>query len=233
MNICEKNIKNQIIFLLGKDSNTLNFIEELKKVGDLLFFGGSIRDICLFPDSPPLPRDFDIAIKFKKKNEFELITSKYAFQKNRFGGYKFKIGEFDFDIWDLESTWAFKNTDLKASEENLAKSVYLNIDGIVYNFNKSKIYDELFRTSIIECKLDVNLEENPQVELNLLRALVFKDKYKEKYKFKFSNNLKKIFKSYLTEDSTELVDNLYNLQNAHYKRDYLTREKIKNELKHI
>lgn len=71
---------------------------------------------------------------------------------------------------------------MQASKENLAKSVYLTIEGIVYN--KSKIYDELFSTSI--SKLDVNLEVNPQVELNFLRALVFKDKYKEEYKLNFS-----------------------------------------------
>ena len=74
----------------------------------------------------------------------------------------------------MENIGAFNNANLQASKENLAKSVYLNIEGIVYN--KSKIYDELFSTSI--SKLDVNLEVNPQVELNFLRALVFKDKYK-------------------------------------------------------
>lgn len=229
----EKDIKNKLIFLLGKDSNTLNFIEELTNVGDLLFFGGSIRDICLFPDNPPLPRDFDIAIKFKDKNKFELITGKYSNRRNRFGGFKFKVGNMEFDIWDLENTWAFNNTNLQAGEENLAKSVYLNIDGIVYNFNKSKIYDELFRTSIKACKLDVNLEDNPQVELNLLRALVFKDKYKKEYKLKFSSNLKSIYKKYLADESAELVDNLYNLQCTHYNKDYLSKEKIKYELQHI
>lgn len=229
----EKEIKNRLIFLLGKDSNTLNFIEELSNVGDLLFFGGSIRDICLFPDNPPLPRDFDIAIKFKDKTNFDLITRKYSNRRNRFGGFKFKIGNMEFDIWDLENTWAFKNTNLQASEENLAKSVYLNIDGIVYNFNKSKLYDELFRTSIKASKLDVNLEENPQVELNLLRALVFKDKYKEEYKLNFSSNLKRVFKKYLADESVELVENLYNLQCTHYKKDHLSKEKIKYELQHI
>ncbi|MGQ9023712.1 hypothetical protein [Bacillus sp. 18-5] len=229
----EKEIKNRLIFLLGKDSNTLSFIEELSNVGDLLFFGGSIRDICLFPDNPPLPRDFDIAIKFKDKTHFDLITRKYSNRRNRFGGFKFKIGNMEFDIWDLENTWAFKNTNLQASEENLAKSVYLNIDGIVYNFNKSKLYDELFRTSIKASKLDVNLEENPQVELNLLRALVFKDKYKEEYKLNFSSNLKRVFKKYLADESVELVENLYNLQCTHYKKDHLSKEKIKYELQHI
>ncbi|MDW0114319.1 hypothetical protein QT711_14065 [Sporosarcina saromensis] len=226
----EKNIKDQLIYLLGKDSHTLSFIEELANVGDLLFFGGSIRDICLFPDNPPLPRDFDIAIKFKDKSEFEVIINKYNNKRNRFGGYKFNVANIEFDVWDLENTWAFKNTNLQASEENLARSVYLNIDGIVYNFNKSKVYDELFRTSITSCELDVILEANPQVELNLLRALVFKDKYKEDYKLDFSSKLKNIFKKHFDD---ELVNDLYELQCIHYKKDYLSKEKIKYDLQHI
>lgn len=198
-----------------------------------MFFGGSVRDICLFPDNPPPPRDFDIAINFKNKNEFELIKRKYINKQNRFGGFKFNVGNIEFDVWDLENTWAFKNTQLKASEENLARSVYLNIDGIVYNFNKSKVYDELFRMSIEACKLDVNLEENPQVKLNLLRALVFKDKYKKEFKLKFSNNLKVIFRRYLEDESTELVNSLYDLQNKHYRKDYFSKETLEYELQHI
>lgn len=225
----EKSIKNQLIYFLGKDSSTLNFIKELSNVGELLFFGGSIRDICLFPEKPPMPRDFDIAIKFKDKQHFDLIKSKYNYRENRFGGYKFKLSNIEFDIWDLENTWAFKYTNISASEENLVKTVYLNIDGIVYNFNKARLYDELFRTSIRDSKLDVNLEENPQIELNLLRALVFK----EKYNLNFSNRLKSVFKNYLLDESEKLIENLYELQISHYNANYLSKEEIKNELQFI
>lgn len=226
----EKNITIQLRYLLEKNQQTFEFVEELSSVGDLLFFGGSIRDICLSPNNPPFPRDFDIAINFKNKNKFETIINKYENRKNRFGGYKFRIANVEFDVWDLEKTWAFNNTDLKASEENLAKSVYLNIDGIVYNYNNFKVYDDLFKNSIKNRKLDVNLEKNPQVELNLLRALVFKEKYEEDYQLSFSNKLKEIFKKHL---SNELVDSLYHLQDTHYKKIYLSKEKIKHELQRI
>lgn len=229
----EKNITIQLKYLLEKNQQTLEFVEELSGVGDLLFFGGSIRDICLSPSNPPFPRDFDIAINFKNKNKFETIINKYENRKNRFGGYKFRIANVEFDVWDLEKTWAFNNTDLKASEENLAKSVYLNIDGIVYNYNNLKVYDDLFKNSIKNRKLDVNLEINPQVELNLLRALVFKEKYEEEYKLSFSNKLKQIFKKHLNNELLELVDSLYNLQDSHYKKIYLSKEKIKHELQRI
>lgn len=66
----------------------------------------------------------------------------------------------------MKNIGAFNNANLQASKENLAKSVYLTIEEIIYN--KSKIYDELFSTSI--SKLDVNLEVNPQVELNFFKS---------------------------------------------------------------
>ncbi|SYX86908.1 hypothetical protein [Paenibacillus alvei] len=222
----EKTIKNHLIFFLEKNPNALRFIEELSDVGDLLFFGGSIRDICFFPDTPPMPRDFDIAIRFEHKDNFESIIRKYDYHRNRFGGYKLKISNMEFDIWDLENTWAFKYANLPPSEENLAKTVYLNIDGIVYNFNKEKLYDEVFRSTIRESKLDITLEENPQIELNLLRALVFK----EKYKLELSNRLKDVFNDYLRNDSNTLIENLYELQLSHYKSDYLSKERIQKEL---
>ncbi|MCQ4087804.1 hypothetical protein [Saccharibacillus sp. JS10] len=222
----EKIIKNQLISFLDKNSSTLEFIEELSSVGDLLFFGGSIRDICFFPDEPPMPRDFDIAIKFNDKKNFDSIISKYNHKRNRFGGYKLQISNLEFDIWDLENTWAFKNTSLYPSEENLAKTVYLNIDGIVYNFNKEKLYDEVFRSTIEKSKLDINLERNPQIELNLLRALVFK----EKYNLELSSNLKNVINDYLKDDAYAFVDNLYDLQTSHYNNSYFSKERIKREL---
>jgi len=45
------------------------------------------------------------------------------------------------------------------------------------------------RTSIKACKIRYSLEVNPQVELNLLREPVFKNKYKEEYKLNFSGKL--------------------------------------------
>lgn len=224
-----KYVKNQLIYLLGKNSESLNFINDLIATGELLFFGGAIRDICLNPKNPPMPRDFDIAIKFKDYNKFENILNNYEFRKNRFGGYKFNIADIEFDVWDLENTWAFKNTDLQVSEENLAKSVFLSIDGIVYNFNRNKLYDEIFQNSLLAGKLDINLEKNPQIELNLLRAIVFKDKYQ----LSFSNKLKDLFKGYLEERPDILANQLYELQVVHYKFDYLSKEKIERELQYV
>ena len=229
MNKCEKIIREQLIYFFEKDTEVLKFIEELSSVGELLFFGGSIRDIYLSPYNPPIPRDFDIAIKIANEDDFNSIIEKYEYDKNRFSGYKLKISNMEFDIWDLKNTWAFKHTNLLPSEENLAKSVYLNIDGIVYNFNTSKLYDEILKTSIKNCELDIILEENPQIELKLLRALIFR----EKYKLDFSKKLMNVFRDYTKSVEDNLIKNLYELQRLHYKDNNLSKQDIRRKLYNI
>nr|WP_076983753.1 hypothetical protein [Bacillus velezensis] len=212
MSKIEGNVKVELINLLGKYSETLEFVEKLAETGELLFFGGAVRDIYLKNDQ--YPRDFDIAIKFNDKLKFHNFIKNYEYRMNRFGGYKFKISDVDFDIWDLNNTWAFKNTNLTPSEENLARSVYLNIDGVVYNFNSNCLYADLLRESLMKSELDISLEENPHVELNLLRALVFK----RKYNLNFSSKLRRVFKYYIeSTKENNLVNHLLELQLSHYR----------------
>ncbi|MDR4318642.1 Uncharacterised protein [Niallia circulans] len=228
MSKLENNIKNDLLSLLGKYSETLEFVERLSETGELLFFGGAIRDI--FIKNEQYPRDFDIAVKFKDELEFNKLIKNYEYKRNRFGGYKIKVSGIDFDIWDLNNTWAFKNTELKPSEENLAKSVYLNIDGVVYNFNSNSLYADLLRDSLIKAELDISLEKNPHVELNLLRALVFK----KKYNMNMSNKLKRVFRFYLDSLKEEnLISNLLEVQITHYKTEKISESEIKKELQFI
>ncbi|PCD06329.1 hypothetical protein CMV16_19360 [Peribacillus simplex] len=223
-------IKDNLICLLKEQSETLEFVEKLAETGELLFFGGAVRDVYIKNEQKIFPRDFDIAIKFKNERKFYQLIEEYEFKKNRFGGYKFKISGIDFDIWDLNNTWAFKNTDLVASEENLARSVFLNIDGIVYNFNTGCLHAELLKETLKRSELDISLEENPHVELNLLRALVFK----RKYNLDLSNKLKTVFKFYKERSNKDnLINNLFEVQLSHYKAEKLSRDELEKELHYI
>jgi hypothetical protein len=224
----ESNIKNDLINMLGKYSETLDFVEKLSETGELLFFGGAVRDIYVKNDQ--YPRDFDIAIKFKDEYKFNRLIDQYEYKKNRFGGYKIKVSGIDFDIWDYKNTWAFKNTELTPSEENLARSVYLNIDGVVYNFNSNCLYADLLKESLLKAELDISLEENPHVELNLLRALVFK----KKYNLNLSNKLKTVFQFYVDSLNEEnLINHLLDVQLSHYKFEKITKQELEKELQFI
>ncbi|MCW9133890.1 hypothetical protein OF830_23940 [Bacillus paramycoides] len=223
-------IKSEIFSLLQNYPESLNFIESLSEIGELLFFGGSIRDYYIYNEYKNMPRDFDIAVKLNPKNEgsFTTFIEQYEFKKNRFGGYKVKIEGIEFDLWNLQNTWAFKEKKLIADEKNLAKSVFLSVDGIVYNFNQNILYDDDLKWSMDNKKINIVLNDNPQKELNLLRALVFK----RKYNFDFSVELKEEYKK-LININQDFHDRLYNLQFSHYKSEYFTRADVIKELQHI
>ncbi|WP_059050379.1 hypothetical protein [Paenibacillus senegalimassiliensis] len=227
----EITIKHEILGLLKTHTEASRFIELLSQIGELLFFGGSIRDYYINQKYETLPRDFDIAIKFDSNNSKEsnstlqYILKNYNYKKNRFGGYKVQVEHIEFDIWDMKNTWAFKEEKLVPKEENLVKTVYLNIDGIVYNFNKNILYYDEINKSLEDKLIDIVLDDNPQKKLNLLRAIVFK----KKYNLQFSSDLIDEFKKNIKSKS-DFSNELYLLQFTHYKEERLNIEEIRREL---
>ncbi|MFH5835215.1 hypothetical protein ACHAL6_03940 [Proteiniclasticum sp. C24MP] len=222
-------ISNNLSSILKKDNSVFMFIEKLSNMGELIFFGGSIRDLYLDLQNHTSPRDYDIVINSSTKiKELEKIIESYDHKKNRFGGYKVKIGSTEFDIWRIEKTWAFSNNLLESKENNLINSVYLSVDGIAYNYNKKKLYDNILKHTNEKKEISVVLKNNPQKELNLLRGLV----YKQKYKYSFSHTLKSEYRLQ-KERNKNLSKLLYDLQFDHYKEEKLTLKQIERELNGI
>ncbi|MBH0332802.1 hypothetical protein ABH14_24180 [Brevibacillus brevis] len=227
----EITIKHEISSLLKNATEANNFINLLSQLGELLFFGGSIRDYYINKKYESLPRDFDIAIKFdvnkssQTSDDLECLIKRYNYKKNRFGGYKVQVENVEFDVWDMHSTWAFREKKVLAKEENLIKTVYLNIDGIVYNYNKNILYYEEINKSLENQLIDIVLEDNPQKKLNLLRAIIFKNKYC----FQYSNELIEEFRKEIRYNS-DFDNELYQLQFTHYKEERLSFEKIHEEI---
>ena len=227
-------IRNQISLLLEDYREASNFIDILSKAGELLFFGGSIRDCYINKGFDSLPRDFDIAIKFhselyESQGWFENLLKEYNYKKNRFGGFKVLINDIEFDIWDMKNTWAFKEKKIAPTEENLTKTVYLNVDGIVYNYNRDLLYYNELNESLLNKIIDIVLQENPQKKLNLLRAMIFKKKYDLNYSEKLINE----FRELVLLEKQNLVSDFYKIQIAHYKEERLSKNDIKLELTSI
>ena len=225
----ETMIDNRLNSLLRTDNRIINFIETLSNIGELIFFGGSVRDLYLSNENKSSPRDYDIVINLKKNiAEFESFLESYEYKKNRFDGYKIKIGITEFDIWRIEKTWAFNNNLLENKEKNLIKSVYLSVDGIAYNYNRKVLYDNVLKKTDNDKEINIVLKNNPQIELNLLRGLIFK----QKYKYNLSYELKSEYRAF-KEINRNLSDILYGLQYEHYKEEKLTLEQIEEELSMI
>jgi len=219
------NLKKELIKLLKMREDALEFTLKLSESGELLFFGGSVRDLYL-DEINEYPRDFDIAIIYHNKYLFNELLDQYEYKLNRFGGYKFYISGTEFDVWDLNNTWAFKNKYLIASEENLVDSVFLSVDGIAYNFNKSILYNSRLDESLRRNEIDIVLDSNPQIELNLLRALILK----KKYNLELSLKLKELLKNYYYEMNNEFLEILHQLQMSHYKIEKISKSDIESEI---
>lgn len=214
-NFDENKFYNNFYSIISKYENIVELFKNLNSNGELYIFGGAVRHYLDNGNFNTLPRDFDII--FKKKDSTvkleKIITQYFKFKKNRFNGYKFQINNLKFDIWNIEDTWAFRENKVKYDSQNyiskLTETVFLNIDSLIFDLNNKKLYADKYKKIINTKELDVVLNENPFLELNLLRALILMDKYNlslsssliDMFKFFVSknNNYNKVFQDILNK----------------------------------
>lgn len=222
------NLKEEFYQIVEEHLELKNLISKLSDKGEILLFGGAVRQY-LEDGFKNMPRDFDIVINSDDECDLDECFENLEFKKNRYDGYKVNVDELQFDIWRMKNTWAFKEQKVEMKEENLPDTVFLNIDSIVYNLNKGKMYCEKYEESLQTKVLDIVLEDNPFVELNLLRAIVFK----KKYNMNISENLREYFKRFALKSKEDFVANLYQLQDSHYGQRYFSMESINREVYEI
>lgn len=220
-------IGKKLDIILKKDKSVFDFVRQLSNENELIFFGGAIRDLYMSSEIV-VPRDFDIVLNSSidiDEVESYFYRSGYVYRKNRFDGFKVEIGKTEVDLWYLDNTWAFKNNKVELSVENLISTVYLNLDGIAYNYNSKKLYNAVFEKAEKNREIDIVLQENPQEKLNLLRALVFK----EKYNYNLSEDLIDRYLYFYKKDS-KLAEELNDLQIDHYGQNKMLKANIDDEL---
>lgn len=228
----EQNFYREFYKVMSRHNNAKILMEKLESSGEVILFGGAVRE---YIDSSyrELPRDFDIVYK-KKSYELGLdeLLLGFNYKKNRFDGYKVVVDGLEFDIWDINDTWAFKKNKIICDKnqyvEKLTETVFLNIDSIVFNINESKFNGGRYSEAIENKCLDIILEENPFLELNLLRAIL----YKRKYNMSLSKKLIAIFRNFI-EKNTNYVDVLYDIQLSHYDIEKIKKNELKKELLNI
>lgn len=215
------------------EANSL--INRLGNYGELLLFGGAVRE---YNDSgfENMPRDFDIVINKKVNVNLDTVLQSFNYKKNRFNGYKFNLNGIEFDIWELENTWAFKENKINCSQNDykyrLQDTVFLNIDSVVYNLTEKEMFDEKYENAMKSKEIDIVLEDNPYKELNMVRAIEFKNKYN----MELSKRLKNMIKSFVSENDENInsfIDKLYDVQYDHYLEYKVKKETIKREIDDI
>ncbi len=211
-------------------ANTL--IKFLENHGEIFLFGGAIRE---YNDSrfENMPRDFDIVIKKYTENiNLDEVLTNFSYKKNRFEGYKINVDSLEFDVWEIENTWAFREEKVKCRKDEYSKklqdTVFLNIDSVVYNLTRKKLYDYEYEKAMKSRVLDVLLEENPYKELNMIRAILFK----RKYNMSLSNKLIMLFHSFIHQNN-DYLEKLYQEQLKHYKFYIIDKKSLEKELNEI
>jgi hypothetical protein len=199
------------------------FLTELTKHGDILLFGGAVRDILAHKS----PRDYDFVVTLRS-SLLDGIVAAYDFCKNRFGGYKFALDGLKIDVWALNDTWAFRNKLLSSAPENLTETVFLNIDSIAINLCQGNVYAKRYREAMQNNLLDIVLAKHPFPELCVLRTLV----YKSTYNVNISSNLKDFIVKWKHSVDAPF-DRLCDIQEKGHGEKSLSRDEIVRQLSSV
>lgn len=198
--------------------------------------GGSVR--AALNNSSSL-RDIDIVYQTDYSLiQNYLLENGISFKQNTFNGLKFNIDNIQFDVWNIDNHFAFKEKYYKADFKNIYKTTFLNYDSIMYDFTNNKLYDKEYTNCINDQLIDIigkkNLNKNnPNMALSICKVL----KLKKEKKYSLSNRAKEYIRNFYEKCASQKKCMLI-LQQA-YEKHYKKKIKrglsiyIKNELKKI
>jgi predicted nucleotidyltransferase len=156
-----------------KRSDVADFIKRLSLFGEVLVFGGLLRDIALF-GARGFNSDIDLVVdcSIEEMSVF-FVTEASAFSRNKFGGYRVEVGGWTVDVWPIRETWAFKHKHvLYEGRESLLLTTITNWDAVAFSFKDKQIISS---SSYLEClkmgELEVVLTENPNKAGVLIRVI--------------------------------------------------------------
>lgn len=148
---------------------TINRIAE--NLPDTVIFGGMIREFAL-GHARDFISDIDL-VSSATRAEIHTAIADYNPSQNKFGGYRFVENGQRFDIWSLNDTWAFKQTDNSSpSFEDLLKTTFFNLDAAYYHINKKEL--ATYPNYYIDAQnriLDINFLINPNPAGMAARAI--------------------------------------------------------------
>lgn len=161
----------------------LQVLQDLKQ-SDVraVLFGGTLRSLLvsrLFEGRFGRPRDIDVVVLGAPLSELEKRFHGIIARHTRFGGLKLRNGYWDFDVWPLEETWAFKKDKAVARFEDLPSTTTFNLEAIAVEVwskdGKPRAlfsgHDQFFH-GILSKTLELNRTDSPFPELTVVRAVI-------------------------------------------------------------
>ncbi|EPC8600252.1 hypothetical protein ACR240_002921 [Escherichia coli] len=137
-------------------------------------FGGMVRDLGLF-GVEGFSSDLDIVIGRSHEELFrtlaELPVKQLRF--NKFGGIRFRYHDFEFDIWNLNETWAFREKLIFCEDESsLLNTTLMSWDAVLYDLRSEKIISkDNYLTDLNRRHLELVLHTNPNPSGSVTKIL--------------------------------------------------------------
>lgn len=198
-------------------------IEALSGHAHLYIFGGMIRDIGL-SGRKNVFSDIDLVFSGSRT---ELATALKGmginnFVENKFGGYRLKHFQVEYDIWSLEDTWAFREEVISLQNINsLLHTTLMSWDAVIYDIKQKKIITHPnYLQDLINRRLDLVLEKNPNEKgsvVKIIRTIYGKDV------ITLGDKLCEFLQYHLTRYTYE---ELINYELAHFNSNIINRIRI-------
>lgn len=154
---------------------SLNRIADL--ADDTFVFGGLLRDLAT-KAGPVMPRDIDVVVSSTDLTRIARAFGPAVRRKTRFGGLVLNVQGWRIDVWELGSTWAFREQLIApASFADLPRTTFLNIEAIAIELRPRRgkprrLFEHGFFDAIQRRVVEINLEQNPFNSLAVVRALL-------------------------------------------------------------
>ncbi|MGE5579394.1 MAG: hypothetical protein ACM3WU_05040 [Bacillota bacterium] len=216
-------VSEYVTALRHRESEVDALLSRIGAMGNLILIGGCIRDVSL----GLRPRDFDIVIDTRSIDLREALGG-FQYSQNRFGGYKIQVSRLVFDVWTVGSNWASRAGIIEHEVDELPHGVFFNVDGLIHSvtglYSDASYFNGAVHSGLLDIVIpDAYVASNPSPEVNVLRALIMKDRWG----LSFSPRVESYIARWLSQ-SRDPVGALWDAAGKHYgRRPPLTRLRIR------
>lgn len=180
-----------------------------------VLFGGTLRSLLtarVFERKRGRPRDLDVVISGADLSELEQRFRTILKRRTRFGGLQLTRGPWQFDVWPVGDTWAFKHDRAKlASFAELPSTTTFNLESVAVEVwptgTRSRAIfsgDDQFFEGILSKTLELNRSDNPFPELTVVRGLVMASQHRFKVGPRFAQYVREAGASLGEEDLNQI-----------------------------
>lgn len=202
---------------------------------DVYIVGGLVRDLLVYGSDAEVSRDIDVVVTIRDRDGFERAIEGTEFIINRFGGYKFYVGDSVMDMWELDKTFGIREGE-DVSVSDFIECMHLTTDRMAYDFGRDELWIDELETYFEKREIAL-LHSNDFVDGNIeivVRDLMHCYYYSLKYGLTFTDhvgNLTSMVLERLTNE--EFLNGLLAYQRKHFQEIRVSEDELSVIIKEL